>query len=167
MSGASRRPHQLSQDGTTKCPHFTHRPRRFWESLLLWRIATVSLSLSFFFVGQIKGKSPCNRPAYYALSLLDLSENRQRRCPPQGERTFLLTFVAAWTKVWSLAWRNPPDLSFKKSNSSNRWIRLHRKQINNKIRITCGIFCNLRRICVVQPPFFWKHDKCCAILISL
>ena len=38
----------------------------------------------------LNGRSPFNGPAYYALSLLDVSEIWQRRCHPQGDGTFLM-----------------------------------------------------------------------------
>jgi len=69
--------------------------------------------------------------------------------PSARRKAFLLTFVAAWTKVRRLAGRDPPILLLtpEKKNEGNRLNiccpKLHKnstcKAEKNKSRITCGV----------------------------
>ena len=68
-----------------------------------------SLLSGFSLIGHTVREAPCNGPAYYAPKVLDVSENRQRRCPPQGDKAFFAYFLSPpGQKVRRLAGRDPP-----------------------------------------------------------
>ena len=97
-------------------PDLPPQARGSCEPLLLWRVVKVVLFCCFSLADHTERSGPLTQGRVPIRIVFEVTEIRQRGCPPQGAGIF--AYFCCRTKVWRRAGRDPPVLilAFKSEN---------------------------------------------------
>ena len=93
-------------------PDLPPQARGSCEPLLLWRVVKVVLFCCFSLADHTERSGPLTQGRVPIRIVFEVTEIRQRGCPPQGAGIF--AYFCCRTKVWRRAGRDPPVLFLRK-----------------------------------------------------